>query len=367
MPWATLSLKDVRVQVRGEISAALAGASYVGNSVLRVMADATAAMAHLVLRYLDWQSRQYLPDTAESEWLDRHADIWLHNADGSIGRKVATLAKGTISLSGTPGLILPTGTEYQSAANLLYETTDVGTFGSSPIIVPIIALDPGAAGNLDPGEPLAMVVGMSGVDATATVVELEGGTDTETDAELRVRVLERIQKPPMGGDADDYVQWALAVPGVTRAWCSPLEMGMGTVTVRFMMDELRASNHGFPTPDDVLAVETYINSVRPVAVEDFFCEAPIPEFINFEIVGLVSDDAATRAAIEQNVDAMITAKAAPAYAVDGVPQEAQTIYREWVSVAIAETTGVDHFDLVMNDHPMPNPGCIGVLGDITYG
>jgi uncharacterized phage protein gp47/JayE len=367
MPWATLTLKQVRVQVRGEITTFLAGASFIGNSVLRVMADATAGMAHLVLRYLDWQSRQYLPDTAESEWLDRHADIWLVNADGSIGRKVATLAHGSISIGGLPGLTLPTGTQFQSTSNFLYETTEMGTFESAPITLPIIAINPGSGGNLDEGEPLAIVVAVSGIDSTATVLELSGGTDQETDEELRVRVLERIQKPPMGGDADDYVAWALSYPGVTRAWCSPLEMGIGTVTVRFMMDDLRASNNGFPTPDDVAAVSIYLNSVRPVAVEDFFVEAPIPEFINFQIVDLVSDDANTRANIEVSCDKMITAKAAPAYAVDGVPQEAQTIYREWVSVAISESVGVDHFDLVMDDHPMPNAGCLGVLGDITYG
>ena len=80
---------------------------------------------------------------------------------------------------------------------------------------------------------------------------LDGGTDEETDEELRARVLRRIRQPPMGGDAYDYVAWALAVPGVTRAWCSPLEMGIGTVTVRFMMDDLRADNDGFPIADDI--------------------------------------------------------------------------------------------------------------------
>ena len=33
------------------------------------------------------------------------------------------------------------------------------------------------------------------------------------------RILERIRRPPHGGDSDDYVAWA-KVPGVTRAWCA---------------------------------------------------------------------------------------------------------------------------------------------------
>ena len=83
MPWTTPTLRAVRETVRGEITTTLGRASFVGNSVLRVMADASAAVCHLTLRYLDWVTLQLLPDTAEHEWLDRHANIWLVNADGS--------------------------------------------------------------------------------------------------------------------------------------------------------------------------------------------------------------------------------------------------------------------------------------------
>ena len=79
---------------------------------------------------------------------------------------------------------------------------------------------------------------------------MTGGTDTETDEQLRARILQRIQNPPMGGSAADYVAWALAVPGVTRAWAAP-EQGIGTITVRFLMDDLRADDDGWPTPADV--------------------------------------------------------------------------------------------------------------------
>ena len=107
-----------------------------------------------------------------------------------------------------------------------------------------MAIDTGSMTNLEVGDKLIIVTQVTGVDPTATITEMVGGTDQETDDELRVRVLERIQKPPMGGDADDYVQWALSFPGVTRAWCSPKEMGLGTVTVRFMM-ELVAGRSGW--------------------------------------------------------------------------------------------------------------------------
>jgi len=201
---------------------------------------------------------------------------------------------------------------------------------------------------------------------------MDGGTDEETDDELRLRVLDRIRQPPMGGDANDYVQWALAVPGVTRAWCSPLEMGMGTVTVRFMMDDLRATTdpttNGFPLPQDIAAVEAYLNTVRPVAVLDMFVEAPIPEPIDFTVAGLNGGtyDSDLQGAIINSVTAMLAAQGAPAYSLNGVGQPAQTIYAAWVSDAIYQTAGVNYFDLIMADHVMPTNGSLAVMGTVTW-
>src|SRR4249920_808518 len=101
MPWSTPTLKLVRSQVRDFIRGSLPGAdASVPNSVLRVMSDTQGALCHLNLQYLDWLALQLMPDTAETEWLDRHGDIWLTNADGSTGRKSPTLATGTASFQG---------------------------------------------------------------------------------------------------------------------------------------------------------------------------------------------------------------------------------------------------------------------------
>jgi uncharacterized phage protein gp47/JayE len=355
MPWSTPSLKQIRGFVRDNVQAWLPGAdALVPNSVLRVVSDVQGALCFLVLQYLDWLALQLMPDTAEVEWLDRHGQIWLVNADGSTGRKMATPAQGTVSMTGAAGTLVPRGTEF-TVANLFYETTEDATLGSTPTAVPTRAIDPGSISNLDPGATMALVSPLPDIDIAVTVITMTGGTDEETDDELRARVLERIRHPPQGGDADDYVEWTLAVPGVTRAWCAPLEMGIGTVTVRFMCDDLRADNGGFPLGADIDAVSAYLDTVRPVAVKDFFVVAPIPAPVNFTISNLSIDSASTRAAIEENVQAMIVGRAAPG----------ATMWRAWVSSAILEAPGVDHFDLTMTDLVMPNPGSMAVLGDIV--
>ena len=88
----------------------------------------------------------------------------------------------------------------------------------------------------------------------AIVLEMDFGVDDETiESSASASCFASANR--QGGAEVDYVQWALGVPGATRAWCYPLEMGMGTVTVRFMMDNLRADEDGFPRQGDV-ATET---------------------------------------------------------------------------------------------------------------
>src|SRR4051812_46066384 len=118
MPWNTPILKTVRSLVRDAIRGNLPGAdALVPNSVLRVLSDAMGALCHLTLQYIDWLALQLLPDTAETEWLDRHGDIWLVNADGTTGRKLATLAEGTVTVVGSEGgIVVPLSTPMTGTA-----------------------------------------------------------------------------------------------------------------------------------------------------------------------------------------------------------------------------------------------------------
>jgi uncharacterized phage protein gp47/JayE len=363
MPWSTPTLRDVRALVRDNIRGSLPGAdASVPNSVLRVLSDNQGALCHLVLQYIDWLALQLLPDTAETEWLDRHGDIWLTNADATTGRKVATLAQGTVTFTGTGGVVIPAGTRLQYAGGgataQQYETTAfVVLDADAPTPGPVRALDPGSAGNALPGAGMAFVIPVAGADTDVVIVTMTGGTDEETDDDLRSRVLQRIRQPPQGGADHDYVRWALAVPGCTRAWVSPLEMGIGTVTVRVLFDDLRADDDGWPRQQDLDAATAYIDSVRPVAVKDFWVLAPIKQFIDVKIGDLVPDTTEVRGAIEASLQEMLFEKAKPG----------QTIFAAWKAQAIMNTANVVSFDLMdWDDDVMPSPGHMAVLGDIVY-
>ena len=358
MPWSTPTLREVRSLVRDNIRGSLPGAdASVPNSVLRVLSDNQGALCHLTLQYIDWLALQLLPDTAETEWLDRHGDIWLTNADGTTGRKMATLAEGEVTFTGTGGSVVPVATQLQYTDGQAYETLRTVVLDSdAPTPGSVRALDPGKAGNLLAGVSLDIVTSVPGVDDRVIVVTMDGGTDVENDDDLRVRVLERIRQPPQGGATHDYIRWAKAVSGVSRAWCT-LEMGIGTVTVRFMCDELRADNDGFPLQQDIDRVEAYIDSVRPVAVKDFFVVSPIKQFIDCDIIDLQPDTPAIRGAIEESIKDMLYALAKPG----------QTIYAAWKYAAIMNTAGVESFSMGTTlDDVMESPGHMAVLGDIIY-
>src|SRR6516162_1381381 len=121
MPWQTPTLRDVRSLVRDAVNASLPGAdASIPNSVLRVLSDSQGALCHLTLQYIDWLALQLLPDTAEQVWLDRHADIWLVNADGTTGRKLATLATGAIDFTGDDGTVVPQYTQLTYGSTIGY-------------------------------------------------------------------------------------------------------------------------------------------------------------------------------------------------------------------------------------------------------
>jgi uncharacterized phage protein gp47/JayE len=359
MPWATPTLKQVRILTRDYVLTQLGAKAMIPNSVLRIMSDAQAGLTHLTLLYLDWLAKQLMPDTAEKEWLDRHGNIWLVNADGSKGRKSATYASGTVQFvnqSGTPGAIIPIGTLMTGGNGVQYQTVTEGEIGSGGVgTAEVAALTSGRVSNLSDGDTLTINPAIPGVDIASAFGDISGGFDTETDDQLRERILFRIQNPPMGGDLADYVAWAMAVPGVTRAWAA-CEIGPGTMTVRFLMDDTYPDNHGLPTPADVQMVSDYVNSKRPVTVVDCFVMAPILFFYDIAIRNLVNDDPSVRARIETSIADMELARSKPG----------QTMYRSWVDEAISQAVGEENHELDFETTAMPAPAYMPVLGTVLY-
>lgn len=359
MPWPRLTLRQRREQVRDDLAAHVPGAdASIPNTVLRAVGDSQAALTHDNDLHLDWVVRMSIPDTAEGEFLERWANIWLPN-----GRKGASFAAGQITVTGSTGAAVPTGAELTVSVVdadgisqvLQFEVTTGVTLSGTSAVVDVSALTPGALANLDEGASLAFVTPATGIDGQAVVASpgLAGGSDQEPDVDLAERMIARIQAPPHGGARHDYIAWALEVPGVTRAWAKQ-EMGIGTVTVRIMLDDVRASADGLPESEDLALVYSYIDTLRPVTVADFFVESPVRQDEVVTITSLSRDTPETRANIRREIDGMLAVRAAPG----------QMIYASWIREAVSAATGEDYHDTdVLNLAPQS----VGHMIFITVG
>jgi len=321
------------------------------HSNLRAFSEVEAGIAHLLYGRLEWSFAQLFPDTAEAEYLDRWASIW------GIARIPAARAEGIVGFPADPGATVPAGALMRRADNVQYRTEDGGTEHNGAIQLHVECTSYGATGNADPGTQLVLMTTFIGVGATGEVGPggLAGGANAQSDELLLQAVLTRIQLPPHGGAAFDYVRWALEVPGVTRAWVYPLEQGAGTVVVRFMMDEVRAPT-GIPTPPDVQLVAEHIDAVRPVTAK-VTVAAPIAYPVAVHIRNLALDTPAVREGIEHNLRQLILEEAEP-----GKP-----IYLSQWNTAIGLTAQVQHFILDQPaTMPTPLPGQIITFGGVTY-
>lgn len=302
MSYTRPTLPALIAQGEADIESRLPGAdAKVRRTNLNVLARILAAGLHGLYGFVTWLARQVMPDTADADYLERWASIWL-----TTPRVSAEFAAGSVTFSGTDGAVVPVGTAMQRADGVAYEVTTAGTVAGASVTVPVVAVDAGQNGNAVAGAKLALISPVAGLTSTGVVSAgaLTGGADDETDALLRARLLSRIRNPPMGGSAADYIAWALEVPGVTRAWVFAGQAG--EVWVFFVRD---ADLSFIPDAAEVLAVQGYIAERRPVTAL-FEARAPIADAIAFTI-HVVPDTPTVRANVEAELHDLFQRDATP--------------------------------------------------------
>jgi uncharacterized phage protein gp47/JayE len=353
MPFDRPTLAELRDRIRRDFNARLPGAdALLRHSNLRVIADVLAGLSTLHYGYQQWLSRQLFPDTAETAFLERWASIW------GLTRLPATAAIGNLAVAGTAGAVVPTGAEFQRIDGVRYTATVGATLATDgTATVAVEAAVPGVAGDAVTGTQVSTVTALPGVVAQATVAApgIGGGADEETDEQLRTRLLARIQTPPHGGSASDYVDWALEVPGVTRVWVAGQEQGPGSVVVRFAMDDAAHPN-GIPTQADVDLVQAHLDAVRPVTAE-VFVVAPIARAIDITIATLTPDTPEVRAAVVAELTDTLFRNGAPG----------AVLYVSWLWEAVSLASGERHHRITVPTGDIQlGAGELPVLGTITY-
>ncbi|TNI12694.1 baseplate J/gp47 family protein [Aeromonas veronii] len=232
------------------------------DSDYAVRANAVSGVADGLYAHQGWMVRQIFPDTADPEYLE------LHCRQRNVFRKKATASSSVAAITGTPGSILPAGSDMRGDGVSVVTTYSCLLDEDGNGVAPVKSITAGAQTNTLKPLAATLVSPPDGINSAVTVAPLTGGTDKESNESLLARYLDILRRPPAGGNKYDYQRWALEVDGVTSAYVAPLRRGLGTVDVAI------TSNDDLPPQALIDSVFAHIEDVRPVTAKDTLVLAP---------------------------------------------------------------------------------------------
>ena len=343
------------------------GVALLRRALLRILARVFAGAIHLLYGYLQWLGLQYFIHLCDEETLSRHAVIW------NVPRRPGSFSSGTVEFTGTPATAIPLGTRIQTEEGIEYGTITAGDVGD---VITVQAVEAGNDGDLAlpyAGFLLQLVNSISGVNPECVMLSsFAGGSDVESADAWRLRMLQRIQEPPMGGAQNDYVRWALEVSGVGYAWCYPLAYGPGTVATVIITDDTAD-----PVPPALLLsdVEAYIGDRKPVtaqhtvhSITDVY-DNPGTADVGFNMA-ILPNELSYQTAVEDNLNALFQTH------IPGddilISQIRSAISNSGVTDYTINTISVDavlrdaNADIVLNGFAGPAPFAYPKLLGITF-
>jgi uncharacterized phage protein gp47/JayE len=346
------TIAEIRDQILADIQAELSlDAPLPPRSVWGVLATALAGALSLVYRFSAWTRRQIFTVTA-----DRDALV-LRGQEFGLSPKAASTWRGLVAATGVEGTAIPKGTLFQ-ADSRVYAVREEAEIGAGATPVKMIALEAGAASDLDNGDALEIVTPRSGVNKDAVVISVENsGEDAEATEAYRRRLLQFQQARPQGGSAADYVLWATEVPGVVRAFAYRSAPGEVTVYPVLAGD----GSERVPDGTKLSEVEAYLDDpVRRPLAATVSAAAPTTEEFDVTVVSANPNTPALRTAVENEFAKYFAARYPRQFADEIDPTDLTTtseLYR------IAFEVGMTQVDLTMTPVSTGTPAVGYTLGE----
>lgn len=211
-------------------------------------------------------------DTAEGDDLDKYVK------DFGVVRKEATFAHGQVTFHGEPGAVINIGDYVADENGLVYYTTEGGSLPESgSLTVNIVCASATENGNAEASKINKMPVTIKGILSVENSKALYGGSNRETDAELRRRFYSRMDYKNVPGSKPWYEAEALAVDGVGAAKCIPTHNGGGTVKIIVSDSDMQ------PADDELIA-----------RVEEHFSEPIVGANITVATIGTLNIDVSVK-------------------------------------------------------------------------
>lgn len=267
------TLEEIRASLLRDYQTYYPNADTSEDSDAYARASSLAACAEGIYAHQKWLIKQFFPDTADTEFLEKHAGL------RGLRRRNATYAAGKgATVSGNPDAVIAVGLQIKTEDGRFYETTESAVIpASGSVIVAVRSLATDAVQNIKTATKGSFMAAPVGVSTDVVLNDVVGATNAESDSSLLERLLNKIRRPAAGGNKYDYKDWALEVDGVEQAYVYPLRRGLGTVDIAITAD------NGVPSDDTVRRAQEYIDQERPVTAKESKVVKPDVTKVNFNI------------------------------------------------------------------------------------
>ncbi|HHF4602113.1 baseplate J/gp47 family protein [Haemophilus influenzae] len=267
------TLEEIRTSILRDYQTYYPNADTSEDSDAYARASSLAACAEGIYAHQKWLIKQFFPDTADTEFLEKHAGL------RGLRRRNATYAAGKgATISGNPDAVIAVGLQIKTEDGRFYETTESAVISASgSAVVAVRSLATGAVQNIKTATKGSFMAAPVGVSTDVVLNDVVGATNAESDSSLLERLLNKIRRPAAGGNKYDYKDWALEVDGVEQAYVYPLRRGLGTVDIAITAD------NGVPSDDTVRRAQEYIDQERPVTAKESKVVKPDVTKVNFNI------------------------------------------------------------------------------------
>lgn len=189
--------------------------------------------AELLQFYIPEAIKLMFPQWSSGEFLDYLA------AGSQVKRKDATYAEAELQIEGEPGTIVASGSIFATESKNNHPSIEfasvenciLGDDGKTTVTVR--ALLSGKESNVNAGTIVLMSEPIDGIRTVTNQEKASGGTDQESDGELRERILKSNAELDISyaGNNADYKRWAEEVSGMGTAIIIPEWNGPGTVKI----------------------------------------------------------------------------------------------------------------------------------------
>lgn len=214
-------------------------------------------------------------DESSGEYIDKRCTEY------GITRKPGTKASAVITVTGTNGTVILKGKVFLTIEGLEFILDHDINITEGTAIGTVTAQEIGDKYNVASGMITRQFVNQSGISTVSNAMAA-GGTDQESDAALVTRLYTFMQKPATSGNANQYRQWALEVPGVGDAKVFPLWDGPGTVKI-VIVD----ANKQPASSTIINSSLDYVETVRPIGAT-VTVESAVGKEIDLEAVVILA-------------------------------------------------------------------------------